>query len=37
MPTLHPSAILRADPEDRDDAMAMLVGDLRVARRHLEA
>jgi uracil-DNA glycosylase len=37
MPTLHPSAILRADPEERDDAMAMLVGDLRVARRHLEA
>ena len=37
MPTLHPSAILRADPEDRDDAMAMLVGDLGVARRHLEA
>jgi uracil-DNA glycosylase family protein len=29
MPTLHPSAILRADPEDRDDAMALLVGDLR--------
>jgi DNA polymerase len=37
MPTLHPSAILRADPEDRDDATAMLVGDLGVARRHLEA
>ena len=37
MPTLHPSAILRADPEDRDDAMALLVGDLGVARRHLEA
>jgi len=37
LPTLHPSAILRADPEDRDDAMAMLVGDLVVARRHLEA
>ena len=37
MPTLHPSAILRADPEDRDDAMAVLVGDLGVARRHLEA
>ena len=28
MPTLHPSAILRADPEDRADAMAFLVGDL---------
>ena len=37
MPTLHPSAILRADPDDRNDAMAMLVGDLGVARRHLEA
>jgi uracil-DNA glycosylase len=36
MPTLHPSAILRADPKDRDDAMAMLVADLGVARRHLE-
>ncbi|HEY6637011.1 MAG TPA: UdgX family uracil-DNA binding protein, partial [Solirubrobacterales bacterium] len=23
VPTLHPSAILRADPEDRDDAMAL--------------
>src|ERR671923_1212305 len=28
MPTLHPSAILPAEDEDRDDAMAMLVGDL---------
>jgi DNA polymerase len=37
MPTLHPSAILRADPDDRDDAMALLVADLRVARRHLTA
>jgi uracil-DNA glycosylase family protein len=36
MPTLHPSAILRADPEDRDDAMALLVGDLRAARKRLE-
>jgi uracil-DNA glycosylase family protein len=35
MPTLHPSAILRADPEDRDDAMALLVGDLRRVRDHL--
>ncbi len=35
MPTLHPSAILRADPEDRDDAMALLVGDLRKVRDHL--
>ena len=37
MPTLHPSAILRADPEDRDDAMAMLVGDLRRVRDRLAA
>jgi uracil-DNA glycosylase family protein len=35
MPTLHPSAILRADPEDRDDAMALLVGDLRQVRERL--
>jgi uracil-DNA glycosylase len=35
MPTLHPSAILRADPEDRDDAMALLVGDLRLVRERL--
>jgi uracil-DNA glycosylase family protein len=35
MPTLHPSAILRADPEDRDDAMALLVGDLRKVRNQL--
>jgi uracil-DNA glycosylase family protein len=37
MPTLHPSAILRADPEDRDDAMALLIGDLRRARDRLAA
>ncbi len=37
MPTLHPSAILRADPEDRDDAMGLLVGDLRKVRDHLAA
>jgi DNA polymerase len=37
MPTLHPSAILRADPEDRDDAMALLVGDLRRVRKRLAA
>lgn len=37
MPTLHPSAILRADPEDRDDSMALLVGDLRRARDRLAA
>ena len=35
MPTLHPSAILRADPEDRDDAIDMLVADLTRAREHL--
>jgi uracil-DNA glycosylase len=35
MPTLHPSAILRADPEDRADSTAMLVGDLRAAGRRL--
>jgi DNA polymerase len=35
MATLHPSAILRADDEDRADAMAMLVGDLRGARKKL--
>jgi uracil-DNA glycosylase family protein len=37
MPTLHPSAILRADPDDRDDAMALLVGDLRRVRNRLAA
>jgi uracil-DNA glycosylase family protein len=37
VPTLHPSAILRADPEDRDDAMALLVGDLRGVRRRLDS
>ena len=37
MPTLHPSAILRADPEDRTEAMALLVGDLRIAHNHLAA
>ncbi len=37
MPTLHPSAILRADPEDREDAMAMLVSDLGRARDRLAA
>jgi uracil-DNA glycosylase family protein len=35
VPTLHPSAILRADPKDRDDAMAMLVGDLERVRDRL--
>lgn len=37
VPTLHPSAILRADPEDRDDAMALLVGDLGRVREHLDS
>jgi uracil-DNA glycosylase family protein len=37
VPTLHPSAILRADPEDRDDAMALLVGDLSRVRKRLDS
>jgi DNA polymerase len=37
VPTLHPSAILRADPEDRDDAMALLVGDLSRVRERLDS
>jgi uracil-DNA glycosylase family protein len=37
VPTLHPSAILRADPEDRDDAMALLVGDLTTVRKRLDS
>jgi uracil-DNA glycosylase len=37
MATLHPSAILRADDEDRDDAMSMLVGDLQAAKRRLDS
>jgi uracil-DNA glycosylase len=37
MPTLHPSAILRAEDEDREDAMALLVGDLRGVRKRLDA
>jgi uracil-DNA glycosylase family protein len=36
VPTLHPSAILRAEDEDRADALAMLVGDLAVVREHLD-
>ena len=35
VPTVHPSAILRADDEDREDAMAMLVGDLAAVRKSL--
>jgi uracil-DNA glycosylase len=37
VPTLHPSAILRTDPEDRDDAMALLVGDLGRVRKRLDS
>jgi uracil-DNA glycosylase family protein len=37
MATLHPSAILRAEDEDRADAMSMLVGDLRAAKRKLDS
>jgi uracil-DNA glycosylase len=37
VPTLHPSAILRADPDDRDDAMALLVGDLGRVRDRLDS
>jgi uracil-DNA glycosylase family protein len=37
VPTLHPSAILRADPGDRDDAMGMLVGDLSRVRERLDS
>ena len=33
--TLHPSAVLRARDEDREEAMGMLVGDLRAVRRRL--
>ncbi len=37
MPTLHPSAILRAEDEDREDAMALLVGDLARVRERLDS
>jgi DNA polymerase len=33
--TVHPSSILRADPDDRDDAYAQLVHDLQVVARSL--
>jgi uracil-DNA glycosylase family protein len=36
VPTLHPSAILRAEDDDRADALAMLIGDLAVVRQHLD-
>jgi uracil-DNA glycosylase len=35
--TVHPSSILRGPPEERDDAMAAFVADLRIAARKLEA
>jgi DNA polymerase len=35
--TLHPSAILRADDEDREEAMRMLVDDLRRVRDRLDS
>jgi DNA polymerase len=35
MPTVHPSSILRGPEEDRGDAMAAFVDDLRAARRAL--
>jgi uracil-DNA glycosylase family protein len=37
MPTLHPSAILRAEDENREDSMAMLVGDLGRVRERLDS
>jgi uracil-DNA glycosylase family protein len=36
VPTLHPSAVLRAEDDDRADALAMLVGDLAGVREHLD-
>jgi uracil-DNA glycosylase family protein len=36
VPTLHPSAILRAEDDDRADALAMLIGDLAVVREYLD-
>ncbi|HEX6586666.1 MAG TPA: UdgX family uracil-DNA binding protein [Solirubrobacterales bacterium] len=37
VPTLHPSAVLRADDDDRAEAMAMLTADLAGVREHLDA
>ena len=34
--TLHPSAVLRAQDDDREQAMAMLVGDLKKVRQRLD-
>lgn len=36
MATVHPSSILRADEEDRDDAMRALIDDLRALARELQ-
>jgi DNA polymerase len=36
MPTVHPSSVLRTPPEDRAQAHAALVDDLRVAARFLD-
>jgi uracil-DNA glycosylase len=35
MATVHPSSILRSDEEDREEAMAALVADLRILAREL--
>jgi uracil-DNA glycosylase len=35
--TLHPSAVLRAEEEDREDAMRFVVGDLRKVRQRLDS
>lgn len=37
VPTLHPSAVLRADDDDRAEAMAMLTADFAGVREHLGA
>ena len=37
VPTLHPSAILRTEGDDREEALAMLIGDLAVVWEHLDA
>jgi uracil-DNA glycosylase len=34
--TMHPSGVLRANDEDREDAMRMVVGDLRKVRKRLD-
>jgi uracil-DNA glycosylase len=35
--TIHPSAVLRADDEDREDALAMIVDDFRAVSAKLDA